>query len=116
MPVGGILYELDGLRKGPIVVGAFDETKNCLAQARAAIQERMGSGQDQVKFNLMAVISDKRIGAEDQQLAQETVKREQWKLENHRRRHNYVPLCVQLLKELARQEKLPELIQQATER
>jgi hypothetical protein len=66
-------------------------------------------------FNLMAVIPDKRIGAEDQQLAQETAKREEWKLENQRRRQNYVPLCVQLLKELARQEKLPELIQQATE-
>jgi ubiquitin carboxyl-terminal hydrolase L5 len=116
VPVGGILYELDGLQKGPIVVGAFDDTKKWQAQARAAIQERMGSGQDQVKFNLMAVIPDLRIGAEDQTLAQETAKREQWKLENQRRRHNYVPLCVQLLKELARQDKLPELIQQATDR
>ena len=46
----------------------------------------------------------------------EEAKRAQWKQENQRRRHNYVPLCVSLLKELAREGKLPELVDAAKER
>lgn len=35
------------------------------------------------------------------ELAQEEQKRKQWKLENSRRRHNYVPFIIQYLKTLA---------------
>ena len=37
-------------------------------------------------------------------------------LENQRRRHNYVPLCVSILKEIAKAGKLPELVENAKER
>lgn len=147
VPVDGTVYELDGLQKGPIVVGSVDETmsddtdiatdtnvKNdaWLSIARAAIQERMVAGGDHVKFNLMAVIEDKRVKLQKdlvsldntsmqytetmEALAQESHKREQWKVENQRRRHNYVPLCMQLLKELAKQGTLPKLVEEAAAR
>ena len=102
VPVNGTVYELDGLQKGPIVVGDVPEEDGpipaWLPVARKAIQERMGVfGSTAIKFNLMAVIQDKRIGATDDVLAQEEVKRNEWKVENERRRHNYVPLCITML-------------------
>ena len=130
VPVDGTLYELDGLQKGPIVVGSGGD--DWLSVAREAIQERMQKGGDHIKFNLMAVMQDKRIKLRDQlslltqgspeydetvaQLAAEDAKREQWKMENQRRRHNYVPLCMQFLKELAMSGKLPQVSQEANER
>jgi ubiquitin carboxyl-terminal hydrolase L5 len=80
----------------------------------------------------MAVVGDKRAqlqkqleseGKTDEEAAHlqadleaQYAKRQQWKLENQRRRHNYVPLCVELLKELARKDMLPQLISEAGER
>jgi ubiquitin carboxyl-terminal hydrolase L5 len=126
IPKGNTVYELDGLQEGPIVVGEFSDEKTWLSVARTAMQERMTG--DAIKFNLMAVVKDKRIAlkaALDQnptdetamlQLQMEEQKRAQWALENQRRRHNYVPLCVSMLKELARAGKLPELVEKAKER
>jgi ubiquitin carboxyl-terminal hydrolase L5 len=135
IPKDNKVYELDGLQSGPIVVGTtttpVEDANNSsnsswLSVARAAIQERMQG--DAIKFNLMAVIQDKRIGlqakitenADDSNLAyqlqMEEAKRTQWRLENQRRQHNYVPLCVSLLKELARAGKLPKLVEEAKER
>ena len=121
------VYELDGLQAGPVVVGEFGGDKTWLSVARSAIQERMTG--DAIKFNLMAVVKDKRINLKQSmeenpsnedamlQLQMEEQKRAQWKLENQRRRHNYVPLCVSILKELAKQNgRLPELVEQAKER
>ena len=134
IPKNGTVYELDGLQSGPIVVGGEykDEAKegdvsSWLSVARTAIQERM-STTDAIKFNLMAVIEDKRIGLQKAlsdgkdnesiaiQLQMEEAKRDQWKLENQRRRHNYVPLCVSILKELAKQGKLTDLVDKAKDR
>jgi ubiquitin carboxyl-terminal hydrolase L5 len=121
VPQNGMVYELDGLQTGPIVVGEAGDS--WLAVARSAIQERMAG--EAIKFNLMAVIQDKRIRLRNEadndpgaavQLELEESKRAQWKLENQRRRHNYVPLCVAMLKELARMGKLPELVEQAKKR
>lgn len=130
VPKNGSVYELDGLQKGPILVQGSDDDSNWLAAARKAIQERMTKAQEgSIKFNLMAVTQDKRIGLRAQLdkggdemetaqllLAQEEEKRAQWKKENERRRHNYVPFCVQLLKELAKMGKLPDLVQAAKEK
>jgi ubiquitin carboxyl-terminal hydrolase L5 len=52
-------------------------------------------------------------------LESEHAKREEWKLENQRRRHNYVPLCIELLKGLARQQEgqvLKSLMAQAQQK
>jgi len=94
--------------------------------AREATQQRMQG--DAIKFNLMAVTKDKRIGLKEKieadptdgslvhHLNMEEEKRKQWELENQRRRHNFVPLCVSILKELARAKKLKLLFEQAHER
>jgi ubiquitin carboxyl-terminal hydrolase L5 len=127
------VYELDGLQEGPIVTGSLDKGQDWLAVAAAAIQERMAAaGENNVKFNLMAVIQDKRIQLKQAletvdatsaayadtvgQLNAEQEKRTAWKTENERRRHNYVPLCMQLLKELAAAGALKPLVEQANER
>ena len=129
VPVDGTVYELDGLQKGPIVVGSIGNDGDWLSVAQQAIQERMTD--EHIKFNLMAVTADPRIQWRTQleietdettrnelaaQLAQHDRLREQWKLENQRRRHSYLPLCIQLFKELAKQGNLPELVSEAKER
>mmetsp|Transcript_9399 Transcript_9399/g.17933 ORF Transcript_9399/g.17933 Transcript_9399/m.17933 type:complete len:342 (+) Transcript_9399:182-1207(+) len=135
VPVNGTVYELDGLQKGPMVIGQVVEEGNnnggggdWLSVATQAIQERMT---DSVKFNLMAVTADPRVAWRQQlaaasdatqthelslQIEQHDRVREQWKLENQRRRHNYLPLAIQMIKELARLGTLPELTSAAAER
>lgn len=131
VPCQGIVYELDGLQKGPIVVGAYDAEHNSesswIETARSAIQERMIAASN-VKFNLMAVTEDRRValqramahldddhGPADlaEQMEIEQMKRDNWKVENQRRRHGYMPLCVNLLRELARLGKLSKLVDDA---
>lgn len=135
VPLDGTVYELDGLQKGPIPVGTFSagDPTSWLAVAREAIQDRM-SATEAIKFNLMAVIQDQRVdlkqkleqlendnekAAEHSELvaalATQDAKRAQWKRENQRRRHNYVPLCMEILKGLAKVGTLPELITEAKE-
>ena len=135
----GNVYELDGLQSGPILLqnnnndNNSNSNNNWMTVARTAIQQRMSSFEgDEIKFNLMAVIRDKRVGLHEKlstltrntneyndvetQLLAENTKRHEWKLENQRRRHNYVPLCIQLFKELAKSGNLPQLMVQAKER
>lgn len=129
IPKSGVVYELDGLQEGPIPVGNYEDAPTAwLDVARQAIQARMQG--EAIKFNLMAVVQDKRIKLREQissndttiaskaamDLEMEESKRAQWKLENQRRRHNYVPLCVSLLQELAKAGQLPKLVQEAKER
>lgn len=144
IPHQGKVFELDGLKPGPIVVGSYDGSDAeggdlaWLSSARMAIQERIERySASEIKFNLMAVVRDRRMHiqeslkllmeagmAEDEedvlklraQIAAEEEKREGWKRENERRRHNYLPFCVELLKALARSGKLPQLTREAGER
>ena len=139
IPYEGNVYELDGLQSGPIVLNK-DNTTNTdwMMVARTAIQQRMSTLPGEIKFNLMAVIRDKRVGLYEKlttisnndtttttttsdeyyqaQLEAENAKRNEWNYENQRRRHNYIPLCIQLLKELAKHGTLPQLMKEAKER
>lgn len=160
VPVNGTVYELDGLQKEPIVVGSMadidnDDNNNSnglikkyqwLSIARKAIQQRMmtiGADKGDVKFNLMAVTSDRRsslqhvcdacqenlevpelantqmstlfFAAVNEMQAQEQ-KRLQYKRENQRRRHNYYNLILNVLKELQRMNQLEKTIQLAKEK
>lgn len=57
VPFRGRLYELDGLRKGPIDHGEISD--NWLAVAREKIQERMNKyAESEIRFNLLALIED----------------------------------------------------------
>jgi ubiquitin carboxyl-terminal hydrolase L5 len=49
-------------------------------------------------------------------IADEDRKRERWQLENKRRRHNWIPLCVELMKVLAKEGKLESAIAEAKQK
>lgn len=136
------VFELDGLQPGPILSGSTpegaDDDLAWLQVARSAIQTRIEKyAATEIKFNLMALTADKRVGiqskirsladagisGEDESVAQlqvelanEEEKRQQWKEENERRRHNYLPLCIQLIRAIAASGKMPEYTEKANER
>lgn len=150
IPKNGHVYEIDGLKSGPVVVGRYTSTAEqpkdedsyggaaWLTVARTAIQERIDRFcSSEIKFNLMAVIRDRRIDLqsslesllmnktslndEDAMIIREQLvtleeRRTMWKRENERRRHNYLPFCVELLKALARSGKLTQTTEEARKR
>ena len=135
----GCVYELDGLQQGPIQVGEFNkddaDKDQWIKVARDAIQARLSNySPTEIKFNLMAIVQDRRtylnerlnalaaIGVEENdpamvqiqsELHAEEEKRAQWALENARRHHNYLPFCVELLRSLAGSGKMDGLMDKA---
>lgn len=135
------VFELDGLQNGPVKVGSYHDNDGWLQVARKAIQTRMSQMGNEIKFNLMAVVKDHRIGLKQQlilleeksssdnenqktaniaaltqEMESQNQKRQRWKLENQRRRHNYLPLCVELFKGLSKVGKLNQLTQEGKDR
>lgn len=125
VPRAGKVFELDGLKADPINHGEFSG-ENWLDVAVPAIQRRIAAySSNEIKFNLMAVTKDRRLSLREQiaelqaleevideeirskieclnsKLELEEAKIEEWRNENIRRRHNYVPLIFALLKEVA---------------
>lgn len=49
-------------------------------------------------------------------VAEEKTRQANWKLENQRRRHNYVPVIFELLKQLAQKQQLETLFKEAVEK
>lgn len=141
----GHVYELDGLKGGPIDLGVYgDAGKTWLSVAREAVTARIEKyAATEIKFNLMAVVQDRRLQLDDRyvtatrkseaagndaeatahlaaefsdievQRAMEQAKRQSWADENVRRHHNYVPLAIDLLKVLAEHRHLPRLVEAA---
>jgi ubiquitin carboxyl-terminal hydrolase L5 len=146
VPVNGILYELDGLKPGPIILGEVNGEDDWLKKVGPVIQERIARyEQSEIKFNLLAVVGDKTIKYNDEinqlnmqlagdidddtrqsiqtriedlkdKLNEEAAKHKRWREENVRRRHNYVPFLVNLLKVLASKNELMPLVQAAKAR
>lgn len=136
VPHGGRLYELDGLQDGPIDLGQISAGQDWLAKVQPIIRERMQRySTGEIHFNLMALVSDKKMLLEKQlselesaggdsvtlaqirqSLAEEDAKRSRWQVENIRRRHNYLPLIVNMLQMLADQDKLLPLYQMAKQK
>lgn len=143
VPVNGRVYELDGLRDGPVRLGAVPrelEPESWLEVACPVIQRRIEKyAASEIRFNLLALIRN-RIDAFTERLAQlererptpddadaqeiaqlqhavaaEQEKRRNWALENARRKHNYIPFIVQLLKTLAEKQQLAPLVKQQLE-
>jgi ubiquitin carboxyl-terminal hydrolase L5 len=133
VPHGSDVYELDGLQSGPIKVGSGEN--NWIYVARDAIQSRLALyNPAEIKFNLMAVVQDRRTflnahldslaaaGMEEtdpsilelrSSLHEEEEKRQRWQIENERRRFNYLPFCVEFLRALAGSGKLESLVKKA---
>jgi len=161
VPVNGRIYELDGLKAGPVDLGACtDETWTSLVapMIQARIQKY---SQSEIRFNLMALIQNRKQVYEAQikdlrekkamieqtlealgdmeteereeivasitdltdkieqllgYVANEEAKFANWKTENIRRRHNYIPFLFNLLKVLAEKDMLVPLIDKAKEK
>ncbi|XP_071440210.1 ubiquitin carboxyl-terminal hydrolase calypso isoform X2 [Hetaerina americana] len=65
VPIGGKLFELDGLKPFPIDHGPWGEQEDWTEKFRTVITDRLGiaSGEQyhDIRFNLMAVVPDKRL-------------------------------------------------------
>ena len=60
VPIDGHLYELDGLKSGPIDLGVVAKDEDWIEVARPHIEKRMQKySEGQIHFNLMALISNK---------------------------------------------------------
>jgi len=60
VPVGNNVYELDGLKSGPILLGEYKEDK-WLDVARPAIQDRISRyTQKEIRFNLLALVKSRK--------------------------------------------------------
>ncbi|ESO84586.1 hypothetical protein LOTGIDRAFT_236234 [Lottia gigantea] len=141
LPIDNRLYELDGLKDGPVDLGAIPSETDWLDVVRPVIEKRMQKySNDEIHFNLMAVVSDKKMSYEKKMaelskqaessgmmtdnvqseitklkmlIAEEEDKMNRYKKENIRRRHNYLPFIMELLKILAKEQELLPLIQKA---
>jgi ubiquitin carboxyl-terminal hydrolase L5 len=173
VPVGGKLYELDGLKEGPIVIAEDVSEADWLSKAAAAVQQRIERyAASEIKFNLMAMVRSRadalgerrdqvqvrlawvaaalgqsegeggaapmdtdsegpqlpeseeemvahqaQLSAEladlETQLEMERAKQAQWKEENARRRHNYIPFIYHMLRMLAENKQLRPLVDKA---
>jgi len=85
----------------------------------------------EIHFNLMAIVTDRKTLYERQKInvcdpaelerlqtliEEETRKSKRYQIENIRRKHNYLPLIMELLKILAKEGKLVPLYQKAKEK
>lgn len=63
VPIDGHLFELDGLKPFPMNHGPWKENEKWTDKFRITIEERLGisSGEQDIRFNLMAVVPDRRI-------------------------------------------------------
>ena len=133
VPVGGKLYELDGLKPGPILLGEVEDRANWTDAVQPHIAARIEKySASEIRFNLMAVVASRldeirsqiaSLPADSaalpdlkQQLRLEEQKRSRWKAENLRRKHNYLPFLINLLRELAKKDQLLPLLDAAKER
>ena len=124
---GGAVYELDGLRAGPILVGTVGEGQTWLGDVlKPEIERRCAELGDSIKFSIQAVVGNRKkaavskraalveaggaasggdVGGEiadlDAIIQEEDAKWARWRQENIRRRHNYVPLAISMLQAMA---------------
>jgi ubiquitin carboxyl-terminal hydrolase L5 len=129
VPYEGAVYELDGLKRGPILLGSVPTGQDWRVVAKPAIHERMERFRDS-NFALLtirraksAILTEELAEAEESgqdvthlltALEDEAVRKESEKLENSRRRFNYVPFIVELIKTLSLKGKLQSIIDQST--
>lgn len=144
IPIDGRLYELDGLKDGPLDLGPIPSSSDWLTVVQPVIQRRIQKySEGEIHFNLMALVSDRKMiiersiaqlqkemdessmdtSAQEEdmvhlraKLEEEESKRKRWEVENIRRKHNYLPLIVNMLKILAEEGKLMPIYQAAKEK
>ncbi|CAL7944250.1 unnamed protein product [Xylocopa violacea] len=139
VPIDGRLYELDGLKDGPMDLGPCPLGDQWVQAAKPFIKKRINKyvihicryNEGETHFNLMAIVTDRKLLYERQKvnvcdptelerlqtlIEEEIRKSKRYQIENIRRKHNYLPLIMELLKMLAKEGKLVPLYQRAKER
>jgi len=122
VPFKGRVYELDGLREGPVDHGPAGD--DWLSIVRPMLQTRIAKhSASEITFNLMSVVGDRRVLLQNQiaalsadkqgelmqlrdKLQCEEAKLANYKVENIRRKHNYLPLIMEMLKILSEKDML----------
>lgn len=62
LPIDGRLYELDGMKDGPIDLGAVGPDQEWLNVVRPIIEKRMEKyNEGEIHFNLLAAVSDRQL-------------------------------------------------------
>ena len=141
VPINGRLYELDGLKPAPIDLGPIPEGGDWTAVVRPVLEKRiMKYSEGEIHFNLMAIVSDRKMLYErelksllaltamdsdelsirvkelENLIEDEERKRVAYRKENIRRKHNYLPLIMELLKVLAEENKLVDLVKKISDK
>lgn len=137
IPHEGSVYELDGLQDGPREHGSYGETGDWLDVVTPIISQRIEEYDGgEIRFNIMVVVEDPRerlhseldklraeastdvarISAAEAYLEAEKAKHEKWRVENMRRRWNFVPFLINMFKTVAECGQAENLIKQATEK
>lgn len=101
-PINGALYELDGLQPAPISHGPCTP-ETFPTKVVEVLQKRIARYETtEIRFNLLAMCRDLRIRArefgDEELLAREERKRQDWQFENALRRHNFVGFAGEVLK------------------
>uniref|UniRef100_A0A8C2ZYQ5 Ubiquitin carboxyl-terminal hydrolase n=1 Tax=Cyclopterus lumpus TaxID=8103 RepID=A0A8C2ZYQ5_CYCLU len=115
VPVNGRLYELDGLREGPIDLGTCNQDDWISAVRPCSLcsqDEPMDT--DQSSTFLSSIQSE--IAKYQLLIEEENQKLKRYKIENIRRKHNYLPFIMELLKTLAEYQQLIPLVEKAKEK
>ena len=123
IPQNGVIYELDGLKLGPIVHGTYNNINEWTSIIKSVIENRMQNMS--THFNLLSVQKSKLIKLRKEleetidinkqniisnEISNHQLLIESQKKENVRRRYNYLPFILVLLKELASKNKLLKLM------
>ena len=77
------------------------------------VTDIIGEGQETVQASINEIYSS--IATQEGKLQGEVEKQAKWRIENERRRHNYVPLIFELLQQLAKKQMLEGLFKDAVE-
>jgi ubiquitin carboxyl-terminal hydrolase L5 len=133
VPHNGRVYELDGLKRGPILLGECSSDTDWRSIAKPAIESRMSSIGGE-KYAILTISKsnsaflheelaaaearddDDTIGEISMRILDENSRLEKQRDENTRRKTNYVPLIIQLLQTLASKGKLDSMVTAALER
>ncbi|NXI49285.1 UCHL5 hydrolase, partial [Chloroceryle aenea] len=129
VPVNGRLYELDGLREGPIDLGACNQD-DWISAVRPVIEKRIQNSIIHLIFsglwkeepmdtdqssNMLSSIQSE-VAKYQMLIEEENQKLKRYKIENIRRKHNYLPFIMELLKTLAEHQQLIPLVEKAKEK
>eukprot|EP00871_Galdieria_phlegrea_P003542 jgi/Galph1/4189/GphlegSOOS_G2870.1 len=128
VPFRGKVYELDGLKPGPVEVGCYENGNDWINVALSDIQQRIQYyGERELRFNLLAVVKDQVSRLEKEQndclqrleecqdesertqlcqvlsqiqsrLDEEIEKKQRIRKDCSRRRHNFLPFLIHFLR------------------